>query len=64
MIIMNKNETLKMKLRGEYDDKIDALDETDGGKTKKIHNVIVIDVVRVVGIATGFWLDGREIESR
>lgn len=34
---------------GEYDDKIDALDEADGGKATKIHNVIVI-VIKFLSI--------------
>lgn len=46
---MNTNEELKMKVRGEYDDKIDALDEADGGKMKKIHKVIVI-VIKFLSI--------------
>lgn len=42
MIIMNTNEALKMKVRGNMMIKIDALDETDDGKTKKIYNFIFI----------------------
>lgn len=39
---------------GEYDDKIDVLDEADGGK-KKIHNVIII-VIKFLSIRRRVWI--------